>query len=276
MARNGSVTQSLDDFLSNSSCHGISRIFHPIGFQRFSKCFRWIWLFVWLLAAATLIFQFKSIFDEYREFNAVSKVTVRKERSSLWPTVSVCLPPFSDPPKLSKKRVERWLRNCSFSMNPIQFWMCTYWSKKWQDVINGTYDQIQFEGDLQKALKTDDPELATKLSMDFADWISFGPEWIFSFPKSDCYSFNSDGKRQQNWPWERLRIFWNEKSHCFNERNCRMCAVIILHPPGTIPVITEATDIYAVIMGWKLFLNAKKDIGCPNHMGNAYLDTLPT
>ena len=210
MTEDSNASQAFDDFISNTTCHGISRVFHPIGSQRFSTCFRWIWMAVWLVAALTVIYWCCLIFKDYHEYDTVSKVEIIQENMVQFPTVTFC----KGHKQLSKRRVVQWLQTCKNDtiIDSQEFSsFCQEWSKKWIDISNDTKRQRKYESDLKEVLNVKYPELLKNFTMAFSDFIlkasiSFNYQkdpmsfWNFSFVKYNCHSFNSDGKHSQNQP----------------------------------------------------------------------------
>ena len=104
------MRQALEDFLSNTSFHGLLRIFHPVSSQRCSKLFRGIWLLAWISALSIMVKQINDMFNDYHQFNTLSKTSVKHEQSVQFPTVTIC----SAAP-LSKAKVDIFLKDCNCS-----------------------------------------------------------------------------------------------------------------------------------------------------------------
>ena len=248
----------IQDFASNTTCHGISRVFKPVSSRRFSKFFRFIWMLIWILATAIVIYQIKEIFDEYYQFNTISKVTVRQSGDVEFPTVSIC-----SLNKLAKRRVNKWLQDCDKynDVYAVSISICDKWKQKWDRVSNDSKSQVKFGSELRDYLRLKHPELANKLSMQFSEMVTsfhntvshFNDEafnlsqstlqWTPSFPKLNCYSFNFEGKQRQTIPgiFAGLEIFMKTRNammpDCYDVDDCG-CYLVYLHASGTLPIAT--------------------------------------
>ena len=84
------MKRALNDFILNTSAHGIGRVFFPVASRKSSQCFRFIWLVTWIAAAAYLSHEIYVLVKDFTEYKTSTKMSLEMLQPIAFPTVTIC------------------------------------------------------------------------------------------------------------------------------------------------------------------------------------------
>ena len=271
--------ENLSDFTANFSSHGFQRVFYPIGKKptKVSKWFRLIWLFAWGSAAVAMMCQMGQIFQQYFEYGKATTVSITREQSFPFPAVTIC-----SENSLVKNRLSDWLEDCH-TMGPYEGIcdhaqklqrknlsgdpLTTYYKRMLPANLNSKYvtDDWQFLQNLSHSLG--DVRGERWMFLDLADiskniTITKDSLWKFngylyakigSFQETpgSCFTFNHQSQDNLVANGESILyiplkkgLMQKESSESHSDTtNSLLCYFVMIHAPGTIPVLDDAEKI---------------------------------